>query len=161
MSTSSEFTRRDGLLYRNDRGILRLVPSCLVPDDVKAIHSATMAATNPSWCERASASDPLTAAEVEFIEGAYVRGSLPRLFEVDGRRLTWRPFIIEFSRRFGWEHLGLKIATIYRRIDQVLINAGYRVREFRERASTGRLSYGSATLPQELIGLALDSGSLN
>jgi hypothetical protein len=166
---TQEYVRRDGVWHVKERGLLHVVPKEQVPQEVRDAEARARAAAPPPAppppprAERpASILTGCDVARVEhlvyasLIEECYVRGSRPRVFRADGVEMSARAFALfvgvnllllplEDWRR--WYH------TVYHRNNDVLVERGYRLEEYREREprgnGTGSAQYAPPT-PQEL-----------
>jgi len=84
------------------------------------------------------------ALDVNFVLDAYIVDTNPRRFRLDGQEFDLAHFAIITASQLGWTG---RIGTFYRRLDQCLVDAGIRVKEFATRRSYTRSSCGHAHLP--------------
>jgi hypothetical protein len=163
MVSSTTYVRRDGVWHVSDRGLLRVVPKESVPLEVreaeaerqrKIREAAAPAVELINRAERTrSLALSLRDAEYESaVVAAYVPGSNPREFRVEGFILPARLFalyvglnllLLDLDRAHEW------YGSVYHRNNTVLLERGHRLRDEGTRRSAeegdGESHYPSLT----------------
>ena len=154
---SAEYVRRGGVWNKVVRGIAHVCSPYEVPAEVKAEELATrQERERVSLALRSERLGRIAFAATtrDYIVESYAPGTCPRLFLMeDGSTGGSGDFVVQFVRRFPDEVERLGIASVYRMVDQVLIDAGHRVKAEETRGILGQ-GTGSADLPVALRALA-------
>jgi hypothetical protein len=84
------------------------------------------------------------ALDANFVLDAYIADTKPRKFRLDGQEYDLANFAIITASQLGWTGT---VGTFYRRLDQCLVDAGLRIKDFAPRRTSSRNPAGHGHLP--------------
>jgi hypothetical protein len=152
MNFSSGSYRKNGSWQKLARGIWTVcvvedVPAEVIAQFAEWLKDAPVRAADTR--RRDADQAQLEASEIDAIVNAYVRGTNPRMFVLEGHDnfLDAGEATLIFADRFGWHGTS---ATWYVNLNQTLVDAGFRVREFSSHRFHARDGNGSAHVPRSL-----------